>query len=1173
MAVLAIGVVGAVAGGFLGSSAGLGFGIALGANIGFLAGSILGQILFPTPQVPHVFNPDVSASTYGAPIPMAWGTIRLPGNMIWSIPIQETAHSQNAFGKGALGGGSGQTTYTYACSFAFAFCKGPATDVLRMWADGKLVYDKNNIGSLTVNPDGTYTRNYLPYPNVIGTFRFYPGDENQIADSLIESYVGTGNESAHRGLCYIVFENIQLANYGNRIPSLTAEIQLTDSVQTIAIRFSKDTALADRLLSDNGELAYDRNRGLIYTSDTNGSNLGGGFRIFTDLTLAETRENLDSPAVAYIGLGVGDSGYIYKTIYYGVEQTGSGLSTAHYAIYKFDPNTLKSVADTGSISDVYGVTFDGHVEIYNDSGTYLVSKPNNGVEKLLVLNTASMAAIGFNDFGDTYLIVDGCAGLKGSGVSYHVRQRHADQSDFKIAKTTVAIDGTVTIADVATIASTGIWGTDGGYLTACALDSSDGSLIVWLTDNETGVYVLKWSETLGVVWHSHVIHTINNGWGTAGNNNTTITNQRVGWTDLGFDNSVALLDTSDGSILMDGVLLSSVVNGSALVSYGMHSFFYDGSSNSLILTLQLGYMSSNPALAQIFFQNVGANVTVENVVEDVSAVVGLDKTADIDATTLTDVIRGYGVVQQATAAGAINLLAGLFFFDGVETDGKIKFVKRGQSASFAHVQDNLVVPSNMEDGVVIETRAQEVDLPERLAIAYMDYDQDYQKGTAPARRTREPTPTMRSKDTQTIEVPIVFSASQDSPIAITEKMLFTIWNERTSYAWRAPFDALTIDPSDVGTITLDDASVLDVRVTKATINADLTTNLEAVKQSAFTNVSTTTGQGNLGYPQRLPPASNATILFALDIPLLRDVDDTAGTSDRLYIGMNGLQAGWRGGTLWDSPDNATFTTTGVTLGVGTAYGTVQTALPDTSTPWQTDYTNTIQVYMGQGSLASATWSEFINGANVAVIGSPSLQNWEIILFQNAVQQTDGSYVLSNILRGRRGTEFRTGTHVTGETAIFVTRATLTSYLLSLGVIGATRYYKGVGLNQLPEDATVVKLASTGAPMKPWTVTKVAAALSGSDVVITWNRRNRLFSDALLPALPLSEATESYQIDILSGHLGTVKRTLTATSETVTYHAADITTDFGSLPATLYFKVYQMSAVVGRGYSVENGIAV
>jgi hypothetical protein len=66
-------------------------------------------------------------------------------------------------------------------------------------------------------------------------------------------------------------------------------------------------------------------------------------------------------------------------------------------------------------------------------------------------------------------------------------------------------------------------------------------------------------------------------------------------------------------------------------------------------------------------------------------------------------------------------------------------------------------------------------------------------------------------------------------------------------------------------------------------------------------------------------------------------------------------------------------------------------------------------------------------------------------------------------------------------------------------------------------------------------------------------------------VPLAEETEAYEVEILEGV--TVKRTLSTTTTSVTYTAAQQTTDWGTLLApgdTLNIRLTQLSVLVGRG---------
>lgn len=54
--------------------------------------------------------------------------------------------------------------------------------------------------------------------------KIYYGDEEQLPDPLIEAAEGVGSTPAYRGLCYLVFDDIPIGDWGNRIPNITVEL-------------------------------------------------------------------------------------------------------------------------------------------------------------------------------------------------------------------------------------------------------------------------------------------------------------------------------------------------------------------------------------------------------------------------------------------------------------------------------------------------------------------------------------------------------------------------------------------------------------------------------------------------------------------------------------------------------------------------------------------------------------------------------------------------------------------------------------------------------------------------------------------------------------------------------------------------------------------------------------
>jgi hypothetical protein len=104
--------------------------------------------------------------------------------------------------------------------------------------------------------------------------------------------------------------------------------------------------------------------------------------------------------------------------------------------------------------------------------------------------------------------------------------------------------------------------------------------------------------------------------------------------------------------------------------------------------------------------------------------------------------------------------------------------------------------------------------------------------------------------------------------------------------------------------------------------------------------------------------------------------------------------------------------------------------------------------------------------------------------------------------------------------------------------------------------------------RPYAPCQLRAVYDASgDLSLSWIRRDR--SPAAdnwdQTEIPMSEASESYDVEILdsSGH---VARTFNSVSSaSVTYTSANITSDFPSgLPSPFRFTAYQLSTVFGRG---------
>jgi len=205
-------------------------GAQIGGALGALAGAQLDAALTGgqgvTRESPRLTDLSLQASQEGAPIPRLFGRMRLTGQVIWASRFRESVTTTTQGGKGGPGPRVTETHYAYSISFAVGLCEGQCARIGRVWANGALL-DLSRF-----------------------TWRFHAGSESQAPDPVIAEIEGAA--PAYRGLCYVVFEDMPLAEFGNRIPQLQFEV--FRPLWTVDSLESRLTAVA--LIPGAGEFVY-----------------------------------------------------------------------------------------------------------------------------------------------------------------------------------------------------------------------------------------------------------------------------------------------------------------------------------------------------------------------------------------------------------------------------------------------------------------------------------------------------------------------------------------------------------------------------------------------------------------------------------------------------------------------------------------------------------------------------------------------------------------------------------------------------------------------------------------------------------------------------------------------------------------------------------------------------
>lgn len=203
MATIALSAAGMAIGGSIGGSV---LGLSM-ATIGRTAGAALGrridqQLLGGGSESVETGRIDrfrLTGATEGAGLQQIYGRMRVPGQVIWASNFEERSRTSGDGGKGAPSAPS-TTTYSYTVSLAIGLCEGEISGVRRIWADG-----------VEVAPSDL-------------NMRVYGGTDAQLPDPKIAAVEGIENTPAYRGTAYVVFEDLALEPFGNRLPQFTFEV-------------------------------------------------------------------------------------------------------------------------------------------------------------------------------------------------------------------------------------------------------------------------------------------------------------------------------------------------------------------------------------------------------------------------------------------------------------------------------------------------------------------------------------------------------------------------------------------------------------------------------------------------------------------------------------------------------------------------------------------------------------------------------------------------------------------------------------------------------------------------------------------------------------------------------------------------------------------------------------
>lgn len=1156
--------------------------ISAAVNIG--AGLLL-NALFPPPDIeqegPRLTDLGFTSAAYGKFINITFGTDRIDGNIIDSTdpPIEEVVNTETQ----SAGKGGGQqvstTTYTYFLTCRIAFCIEGASDLIRLWGDGKMIYDAT--GTTQLLREGT-------------GLTFYPGGPTQIQDPE-EVSRRDSDIPAYRHLTSIKLDRMALADFGNRIPNFTAEIAFDSDVTTPIIGMDEPAGIdipGSASGADTSHMAFDATRNYLISLKRGSDSTWTADASSLDFVQLVGSGGLSNP-------GYGFNGYVYA-------QTSSGNTV---------PLQKKNI-ETGEVEQQFGAddnSLGDDTGGFENSGSWTalnIIVPGVGV-KNVVAHTCSFSfqdgsLVDGDDITNVFHIFGSGDGIPNQamddgvmipdhdrGVFYFFTPNDS-QGRYEIFQIdidyTIGVNGgvasgaTVTKLRNFTRGSTSDDFNGTGEAEGWAVNRSNGDLI--LSNGTTIVLYNPISDTVLAKRQTTRFFGRNNYY------SGSIFAYGRGTSSAG---AIEVVDTRDLSLVksIDTTEIDWPDSGTGNGVIHPYSCVWDDRVGALFLSRENpGTVAADPyRIVKIFVNRVeGLGVGLDYVVQSLSTsyqrqvMAGLDE-SDIDVTTLAgDTVLGYTINKRSTMKAALEPLRQRYFFDGVQSDWQMKFPKRGQAAVLTIPEEHVGVlkrgRSESDEPPVSEIRQDDLALPMRLAVRYKNKDNDYQVDYEHDKRHLTPNPTMRSKTESTVDIPIV---SQPTAMKQTaQKQLYTLWTERVSYKTVIPWTYIKLDATDVFNLGVF-GETAQLRMAENDLGAGWAVGITGVVEDTKSFTSTLGGGTGLGHIGINVPSGLPTRLIPLDAPLLSANDILLTPISNAYMAVSGYESSWPGTTVSKSIDDVTYNTTG-TANVEVPVAAVKTP-PGAWNYVNGDFPNRIQEVEDGGSMvitpirgrdfwASTTETNMLAGYNtIAVVGSDD--EVEVLSFIDVTDNGDNTFTLERLLRGRLGTEdIADGGMTAGSQIVGLQNSTGTKQdggiirqKLTLDLLDTSVFFKGVTVGTLLEDATAISHTYTGRDLKPYAPTHARTTLQTSfyageenlydnygGLTVTWDRRTRgpLQGEWLdgSGTVPLNETIEQYEVTLHTDAAGDfITKTVNNTTQ-VSFSNAELADGLIEVPLTV-----------------------
>jgi hypothetical protein len=514
----------------------------------------------------------------------------------------------------------------------------------------------------------------------------------------------------------------------------------------------------------------------------------------------------------------------------------------------------------------------------------------------------------------------------------------------------------------------------------------------------------------------------------------------------------------------------------------------------------------------------------------------------VDVFEVAGLVDGFVLDRPMSGRDAMEAVLSAFALDAIESDGVLKFRSRASRVSLSVAKQELVETGG-DRTVMVETRAQETDLPRAVRLAYVESALDYR--TAAVQQMRNDTASSRD-----VSIQVPAAMSQSLAQARADTMLSERWSQRCTAQFALPPRLLNVEAGDVLSVDGKDYRISQI------------TDAEARQCEAVQHDASVYSVPSL--VERVPVAKLLTVFGTPDVVFMDVALSTSDTATGPWIAAQANP--WPGRLAVLKKKGVSFAFNGL-VGAQATMGETLTSLPS-GLLGRVDYRWSLDVRLDFGALSSVSLEDVLDGANVALVGSDSA-GYELVQFERAELIAAQTYRLSGLLRAQGGSVGEMlALRGAGQRFVVLNGAVTQAAGTLQEATTASRWRVGPPqYDQAHPSYVTVDVAPTTRGLRPLPPVHMKMIKEAGGVRFSWTRQTRFGGDAWdVDEVPLAEASELYEVRVMNG--ANIARSWRSMEPHQFYGDALMIADFGAVPSQLTLRVAQVSAAVGTGIFSE-----